>query len=268
MQLIRDQSELEHVSVVVATHSMNLIDGVDIADVINLKLRHEQTVVERLAEDSHKHIDGHLGTIAASLGLRNSVLLHERVFLAVEGDSEYQAFPLLFRLSEGLSLQSAGIALWACGGNDGALHLAEYLASRGRHVVLAVDADSQTKKMFRDGRLGQVFGASWRDKVEYIGRTEGCQELEAAFLDEVWMRAANSCWPRNDGRQWEEADFQALRDDPKFSASVDRMLSQHVNGFQSGKSSTMAELAATLTDAADVPQSLKTLFTRLRAMAN
>lgn len=39
MQLIRDQSAIPHVSVLVATHSMNLIDGVDISDVVHLRSR-------------------------------------------------------------------------------------------------------------------------------------------------------------------------------------------------------------------------------------
>jgi putative ATP-dependent endonuclease of the OLD family len=48
MRLIRDQCELAHVNVIVATHSMNLIDGVDIADVVHLRLKTGRTVVERL----------------------------------------------------------------------------------------------------------------------------------------------------------------------------------------------------------------------------
>jgi putative ATP-dependent endonuclease of the OLD family len=267
MQLVREQSQLEHVNVVVATHSMNIIDGVDIADVVNLKLQADQTVVERLEQDLHDYINGHLGSIAASLGLTNSVLLHERVFLAVEGASEYKAFPLLFRLSEGMSLQSAGIALWDCGGNDGALNLAKYLVHHGRDVVLAVDDDSTTKKMFKNIRLREVFGAAWQQRVEFIGRVEGSREFEAAFTDEVWTRVANSLWPRRDGQMWKESDFEELRQGPKFSTSADKLLSDHGENFQSGKPSMMADLAASLTDPADVPQSLQTLFSRLRTIA-
>jgi putative ATP-dependent endonuclease of the OLD family len=120
MQLIREQSAIPNVSVLVATHSMNLIDGVDISDVVHLKLDNHRTVVERLGAGLVSDaIDEHLGKIAASVGLRNSVLLHERCFLAVEGETEQRAFPLLFRLCEGLSLQAAGIALWACFNNEG-----------------------------------------------------------------------------------------------------------------------------------------------------
>ena len=270
MQIIREQSALTHVNVLVATHSMNLIDGVDIGDVINLKLKDDQTVVERLEEDAHKTIDLHLGRIAASLGLRNSVLLHERVFLAVEGPSEDQAFPLLFRLSEGLSLQSAGIALWACGGNDGALSLAKYLTEHDRHVVMAVDLDSQenNKKMFGDIAVRRTFGATWADHVYFVGEAEDRTELEAVFSDEAWARTANKLWPRQDGDKWEESHFEALRSEPKFSTSVDRLLFEHVENFERGKPSLMAELAGSLSDAADVPKSLVRLFKRLQEAAS
>ena len=71
------------------------VDGVDISDVVHLKLVEERTVLERLQDNEHNIIDGYLGTLSASLGLRNSVLLHERCFLAVEGETEQQAFPVL-----------------------------------------------------------------------------------------------------------------------------------------------------------------------------
>lgn len=267
MRLIRDQCELAHVNVMVATHSMNLIDGVDIADVVHLRLEAGRTVVERLADDAHEVIDGHLGAIAASVGLRNSVLLHERCFLAVEGPSEQQAFPLLFRLAEGMALQSAGIALWACGGNDGALNLAKYLVEHHRTVVLAIDADSASKKLFKEARLKDVFGARMNELVEFIGKDTGEQEFEATFVDEVWTKVANEIWPKQEGA-WSEIDFRNLRTEGKFSENVHLLLKEGSESGPSGKASMMTELAAHLTDRADIPDTLLSLFRRLRKLAD
>jgi hypothetical protein len=267
MRLIRDQCELTHVNVVVATHSMNLIDGVDIADVVHLRLDAGRTVVERLADDAHEVIDGHLGAIAASVGLRNSVLLHERCFLAVEGPSEQQAFPLLFRLAEGIALQSAGIALWACGGNDGALNLAKYLVEHHRTVVLAIDGDSASKKLFKQAHLTNVFGARMNELVEFIGKETNEQELEATFSDEVWAKVANKIWPKKEG-PWSESAFRELRTSGKFSEKVHSLLREGSESGPSGKASMMAELAAYLTDRTDIPDTLLSLFSRLRALAD
>lgn len=222
MDLIREQSGTSNVNVVVATHSMNLIDGVDIADVVNLKLVDGQTVVERLGRETHDDIDNFYGKIAASLGVRNSVLLHERCFLAVEGATEQKSFPLLFRLSEGMSLQSAGIALWACDNNEGALHLAHYLVSHGRRVRLLVDEDSKQQKMFKDTSLRQHFGSETNKIVHFVGGPNGEQEFEALFPDALWARVANERWPRQD-RQWRPEDFTDHRTD-KFSSGVLNML--------------------------------------------
>ncbi|MFE4515211.1 ATP-dependent endonuclease [Kitasatospora sp. NPDC056783] len=268
MDLIRRQCATDAVNVIVATHSMNLIDGVDIADVVHLRLEAGRTVMERLAEDTHEGIDLHLGQIAAALGLRNSVLLHERCFLAVEGPTEQQAIPVLFRLAQGLSLQAAGIALWACNNNEGALHLARYLAGQRRTVMLLVDADSRNvAKFFRDDRLRQ-FGLDPARQVSFVGEATGFNELEELFEDEQWAQVANRKWPRPDGQQqWEATDFKAHRGGRKFSKDILGMIKDQGRTSPDGKPEMVYELATSLGSAADVPSQLREVFAALRASA-
>ncbi|MEU4675049.1 TOPRIM nucleotidyl transferase/hydrolase domain-containing protein [Amycolatopsis sp. NPDC023774] len=268
MRLIRQQSQTPHVSVVVATHSMNLIDGVDIQDVVLLRTDDQHlTVVERLGSGKHADFDRHLGRIATAVGLRNSVLLHERCFFAVEGPTEQQVMPLLFNLSEGLSLQAAGIALWACGGNDGALSLARYLFTHGRAVLLVVDADSQVRnKMFATSRLQRNFDGDYEDVVVLLGQKQGVFELEELFDDEVWVRVANSEWPREGG--WPQGHFAVHRAGKKFSGDVERMLREHSADGPSGKPEMMVKLASHLEGPDDVPQASRDVFTKLRKLAS
>ncbi|MFE0631574.1 ATP-dependent endonuclease [Streptomyces sp. NPDC058864] len=276
MQLIREQSAIPNVSVLVATHSMNLIDGVDISDVVHLKLDNHRTVVERLGAGLlGDDIDAHLGKIAAAVGLRNSVLLHERCFLAVEGDTEQRAFPLLFRLCEGMSLQAAGIALWACFNNEGALHLARYLVQHGRTIMLVVDADSRnvSKGIFKTPKLTQFFGPDAARYVKFLGEPdqdtseqEKFNELEEIFDDDVWARVANKIWAKAEGT-WAASDFADLRGQGKFSGSVQEMLQAHSPDGPGGKPEMMYELAMALDDPADVPEQLRTVFAQLRKLA-
>ncbi|RNG22823.1 ATP-dependent nuclease [Streptomyces botrytidirepellens] len=276
MQLIREQSALPHVNVIVATHSMNLIDGVDISDVVHLKLHDHRTTVERLgAGVVGVDIDLHLSRIAAAVGLRNSVLLHERCFLAVEGETEQRAFPLLFRLCEGISLQAAGIALWACFNNEGALHLARYLAQHGRTMMLVVDADSRNvrKSIFKPAKLTEFFGHAAPDFVKFIGEpepgqagTEQFNELEEIFPDTLWAKVANKIWRRTDA-DWTAADFAAQRGTGKFSARVQELLQQQSPEGPGGKPEMMYELAMALEDPNDVPEQLRTVFEQLRMLA-
>ncbi|MFE6840046.1 ATP-dependent endonuclease, partial [Streptomyces sp. NPDC057705] len=269
MDIIRKQCALPHVSVIVATHSMNLIDGVDIADVVHLKLNGSgRTTVERLVDDSHDGIDFHLGQIAAALGLRNSVLLHERCFLAVEGETEQQSIPLLFRLSQGLSLQAAGIALWACENNEGALHLARYLVKHQRTVMLMIDADSRDNKLLKDERLRRA-GLDLEKQVSYIGEAQGYRELEELFTDEQWAAAANRHWPRSAGQNWSPDDFAVHRNGGKFSGKVLNMLKERAeHQSPGGKPDMVYKLTTTLRHAQDVPQQLRDAFEQLQRLAH
>ncbi|MFD6491751.1 ATP-dependent endonuclease [Streptomyces sp. NPDC060188] len=268
MDIIRKQCTLPHVSVVVATHSMNLIDGVDIADVVHLRLSESgRTIVERLADESHDGVDFHLGQIAAAVGLRNSVLLHERCFLAVEGPTEQQCLPLLFRLSQGLSLQAAGIALWACGNNEGALHLAGYLVKNRRTVMLMVDADSRTNKHFKTERLIRT-GLDLATQVSYVGEADGFNELEELFTDAQWAAAANTHWPRPTGSDWTTGHFAAHRGG-KFSGAVLTMIKeQAAQTSPDGKDDMLYALVTTLAKAEDVPSQLRNAFRSIQDLAS
>jgi putative ATP-dependent endonuclease of OLD family len=274
MGLIRKQAAIPHVSVMVATHSMNLIDGVDISDVVHLKLENLRTVAERIgADELGEAIDLHLGKIASALGLRNSDLLHERCFLAVEGDTEQRAFPLLFRLCEGLSLQAAGVALWACFNNEGALHLARYLIKHGRTFLLVVDADSRSlpKSIFKEQKLREHFGPNVADYVKFIGETDDAgsddvAELEALFSNDLWATVANEVWPKNE-EAWTPEDFAKLRNEKKFSAAVEEMLQTGSDAGPGGKPDMMYGFALALKDAQQVPQQLRQVFAQVRKLA-
>jgi putative ATP-dependent endonuclease of OLD family len=231
---------------------------------VHLKQNDGQTEVERLGTESHEEIDRFLGKIAASVGLRNSVLLHERLFMAVEGATELQAFPLLFRLSEGLSLQAAGIALWACDNNEGALHLAKYLVEHDRKVMLVVDADSRRIKMFQDTSLARTFGHGTRGVARFIGEDEGFPEFEALFPDELWARAANERWPRD--TPWSADDFH-MHHTGKFSSDVLQMLKQGSTTGPTTKPAMMVGLALSLRAREEVPQQLREVFEQAREVA-
>ncbi|WP_327700493.1 hypothetical protein [Streptomyces decoyicus] len=224
--------------------------------------------MERLVDDSHDGIDFHLGQIAAALGLRNSVLLHERCFLAVEGETEQQAMPLLFRLSQKLSLQAAGIALWGCENNEGALHLARYLVKHQRTVMLMIDADSRSNKLLKDERLRRA-GLDLDTQVTYVGEGEGFNELEELFTDAQWATAANARWPRPAPQTWTADDFTAHRGGRKFSGDILRMIKeQAADDSPSGKPAMVYGLATTLTAAQDVPQQLRDVFAQLQKLAH
>ncbi|MEU7512082.1 AAA family ATPase [Streptomyces sp. NPDC042898] len=264
MNLIHEQSSRPNARVVVATHSMNLIDGVDISNVVHLRVGDSGAYVELISEESGDgEVRQHLSSIATALGFRNSVLLHERFFVAVEGPSETACFPILFKKHAGLPIQSAGICLWDGGSNEGALRFARFLKQHKRDVAFVVDKDSRTnqRKVFRDDKLKE-YGFSLQNDCHYIGRPN---ELEDLFEDEDWADAANALWKREGSDSWLAEDFKAHRSS-KFSSGVLRMLKEGSMQGPKSKESMMLELAAWI-DRGRIPSALTELFDALAKSA-
>jgi ABC-type dipeptide/oligopeptide/nickel transport system ATPase subunit len=258
VDLIRRQCEVVGVRVIVATHSMNLIDKVSIQDVVHLELSNERTVVKRLFTAEHGEVDRHLTNVAASMGLRNSVLLHERCFVGVEGVTEQQAIPLLFGTATGLSLQAAGIALVPAGGNAGALAFCRYLIDQGREVLFIVDRDSAAHRKFSPDKLK---GLGVRDDQMFlVGNPD---EIEDLFTDEQWAEVANAEWPREDSDSWVPSQFSALRQSGKFSSQLHELIKQWAAEWPTSKASLLPALAERLRAKDDVPKELAEIFGEL-----
>lgn len=260
--LIQQQCSKPGVRMLVATHSLNLIDRVAIEDVVHLRLEADRTEVERLMSSEHTEIERYLSGVSEAMGLRNSVLLHERCFLGVEGPTEVQAVPLLFRLATGMSLQSAGVALIAGNGNDGALNVVKFLKEHGRRMAFVlVDRDSTDRKLFRPDKL-RACGIE-EDEIFFVG----ARELEDVFEDEQWSAAANKHWPRDDQRQWTADDFAGLRAASKFSKAIENAVRGVSSKAPPRKTGYLTALVQDIQDGTELPEDLVTLFRTVAAMA-
>jgi energy-coupling factor transporter ATP-binding protein EcfA2 len=258
VELIQQQCAKPGVRMVIATHSLNLIDRVDIESVVHLRLQNHLSVIERLMASDHESIDLHLRRVSEAMGLRNSVLLHERSFLGVEGPTEMQTVPALFRLSTGMSLQSAGIALIAGNGNDGALNVVKFLKEHGRTMsFLVVDADSSDRKLFRPDKLR---GAGIQDnEIHFVGT----RELEDLFTNEQWAHTANEHWPRDDGGEWTADHFASLRQADKFSKAIENEVRGCSSNAPPRKTGYLVALVQGLAQVEEVPAGLVTIFRNL-----
>ncbi|MEV7267827.1 TOPRIM nucleotidyl transferase/hydrolase domain-containing protein [Micromonospora aurantiaca] len=265
MALIREQCAIPGVSMVIATHSMNLIDGAAIEDIVHLRLDGERTRASLLLSDLDDNANGQfLSDIATALGLRNTVLLHERCFVGVEGATEQQSFPLFFRLCTGRPVHAAGVVIVGCHNNEGALKFIGYLARSQRQVMLIVDADSRkTNKMFSDANLAKE-GIDIVSQTRFIGTPD--QELEFIFTNEQWCAVANTAWPRNDTRSWEPKDVDALRSG-KFSSALLTLFREGSDSGPSSKAEMMYEMARSLKTPAEVPSELRDAFLQLEKLA-
>ena len=257
VDLVRAQCEQPRVSVLLATHSLNLIDRIPIENVVHLELDGGTTRVSRLLASGHADLDQHLQAIATSMGLSNSVLLHERCFLGVEGVTEQRAIPLLFRTATGMSLQSAGIALVHAGGNAGARELCRFLNDHGRLVRFIIDRDSTGQSVFRPEAL-QRAGIK-RTQMFLVGKAE----IEDLFSDDQWAGVANQSWHRRDEAMWDPQDFAALRGAGKFSDKLQSLITGASDNAPSSKAALLPALAEGLTNPHEVPAELRAIFDQL-----
>ncbi|MFC6062826.1 ATP-dependent nuclease [Streptomyces ochraceiscleroticus] len=258
MSLVREQCSFPNVRIMMATHSLNLIDGVDIGDIVQVE-SDGSTKCRVVVETPDDVIERKLVTdLAVALGFRNSVLLHERFFVGVEGVTEQQAFPVLFRTYAGRSLQSAGISLWPCGNNEGALNFASFLRANNRAVAFVVDNDStiNRKDLFHEDRLKR-FGLDPTEHCQYIGNP---MEFEDIFDDATWCTAADTLWPRDDGEPWNKVEVGALRDGKKFSDKLCTFFAEHSSKAARGKAEMMFGLASWISEPTEIPLQLRQVF--------
>lgn len=251
------------VQVIVCTHSLNLIDRLPATKICHFSLGERRTTqVSCLRSDDAQTEEMFLDGIGRNLGLSTGTIFHERCFLIVEGETEYNALPVLFHYLfrvDSLTLQSCGVKLLNGENNAGARLFAKFLNDNRRPVVFLVDQDSRvhapSNKVFT-ARALEAAGFDLETQVFFIGE----MEFEDAFSDSTYARMANRFFAKSDGL-WRPEDFAALRDGSKFSDNLKRLL-------KTGKPDIGYCLAKSIDDETDIPSVIKDLFRQARKLAH
>ena len=207
-EIIREQGDLPHVQVVVATHSVNLIDTVTLQSLRHFRLEGRWTRVDIPSDYGGSDESAFIGDLVSGLGMRNSVLLSERCFLVVEGQTEERALLILFKKITGETLAGAGITLVNTGGAGSVRRLVEVLIQQlKRSVVVLVDEDARGNP----GRINEEWLSEMQLSEGRNGFFTGTKEFEDAFEDQVWLHVAKERFPLNDGTAWQLSDFAEAR---------------------------------------------------------
>jgi len=267
--VIKRFANLPAMQVVICTHSLNFIERVPINRIVHFSI--DQTIrhtkLEVLSTDDHETTDLFMYEISKNMGLRNSVMLHERCFLIVEGSTEMAALPVLFYKIYSLPLQSAGICIINGENNYGARMLVKFLNTHRRQVLFLVDTDAITTNGLKKHFTPTSFKADGIDvatQVHYIG----LKEFEDAFSDEIWARMAQFNFPKSSGKVWGTLDFASLRGHPKFSKDL-QVLIQSESGidYEPPKSELGYKLAQCV-DKAEIPKVILQCFDKANKLAN
>lgn len=256
---------------VVCTHTLTLIDRAP-AKSMNLIKVDEGGVrsIEYVSDDADEEVERFLSTIGRSVGLTNSALFYERAYLVIEGESEENALPVLYRNLYGRSIIEDGVVLiplLSCSAWKAVLKvLLRYKIDR---TVMLLDQDCTTpgsgvcvtpEALAELGYPAQFLTTS----CFFIGD----REFEDAFRTADIVAVLNSVWPKEDSTTWTEAEIDQFRDPTcKFSDDLLHCVRRTCVKCQRSlarKPEFAEKLACHCSAGAQIPQTIRLVFEELR----
>ena len=222
------QNEGSNIQAIICTHSLTMIDRAP-AKCINHVIINESTeksIVEYLENEEDSGISDFLNQISEISGIKNSSIFYEKCFLIVEGESEQNALPTMYKKCTDRSLSEDGIILINLQTNGQWNNALKFLhANKENCTVLLLDADTQNRTSVNQvtkQKLEQIgFNATFlTSKCFFIGD----KEFEDVISDEQYTRICNSKFPKDNGGLWRTTDFSEKRTDNKFSESLKILL--------------------------------------------
>ncbi len=255
--------------VILATHSVSMIEGVPVQDITAIRATDEGSrFLTKVSGDGDQDLLTFYNEVAASVGLSNLRLLYERAFLLVEGESEESAIPKIYSKVYGTSLIEDGIVLVNVSGCSNWRSVVRVLLKYrlgNLHLLLDSDCKLPTSSAHLRAPALKELGCGPTfvdDQVTFIGTVE----YEDSFGDSVIVRALDKSFPRADGRAWSESDIANLRVADKFSEALMYLVKDFCKGPRKpdAKKPVIASVIADAVDVSEVPEALLDAFERAR----
>ena len=218
------QEEKARTQAILCTHSPPMINRVPAQHIRLLSLCDGCTQIEQLEVDGDPEVEAFLCESAQELGITNTLMFYERCFVLIEGETEENALPILYRNIYGHSLLEDGIRPINVQSNGAVKEFLKLLGlNRQELTVVFVDADTRnsqeaklTEEVLRSAGFNDEFIAG---RLLYIGH----QEFEDAFSDEAIARCLQDGWPKSSG-EWGPEDITPLREEKKFSKALRKLV--------------------------------------------
>ncbi|MEI9477588.1 MAG: AAA family ATPase [Deltaproteobacteria bacterium] len=266
------------VQAVVCTHSPRLVDQAPARSIRLLAWQDGRTNVSSLRTDDDPEIERFLSSFAREIGLTNTLMFYERCFVLVEGRTEENALPLLYRTQYQHSLLEDGIRIINVESN-GAIREFLRLMSKNRQDLTLVLADLDTEKAQKGPKLTRQILDESQFSEDFVrthlhlipGKIIGDNgtEFEAAFPDQLIARALQIGWPKREG-EWVADDVARLRATPNCKFS-DRLKSavwqQSQESFMPWSKPAFGSILGRECILAEMPQEIVDLFNHARVIA-
>jgi predicted ATP-dependent endonuclease of OLD family len=266
-------SEDSRVQSIVSTHSVTLIDRAPIESIRLIKVKNESLREIEFFDGNHEDSIPFMFNIGSSVGISNSLILYEKAFLVVEGESEEGALPILYKNIYGRSLFEDGIVLVnLCSYSSWKTTLKFLGCYRAEITVILLDTDC--KNTNEGSRLTGTALEELNYPPDFIHSNcfyIGSKEFEDAFHNDDLIATLNEHYPKDNSELWENEDIEIFRKEKyKFANDLIQFVRRNcVTNFRSSmtKPEFATKLALQCLDSSQIPSTLRDVFQLLRQKA-
>ena len=268
LNILNDFSKKDNVQVLIATHSIKLIDNFPPNQIINFNLNNnDETEILYITDEDYEQIGGFLKDLSFSIGFRSAFLFFEKIFVIVEGESEYKAFPILFELINDKTHFEAGILFINAESNIQALKFAQFLRNNKKRVILIVDKDSKKRKEFKEDGLRKL-GFQQGTDFFLVGKEPDSEgEFEGEFTSEQWATMLNNKYPKANDNDWNPQEIDNVRAGAKISKGILELIETECIE-QVSKPDLVKELSKSIKNKDEISENLKSIILHLNSIAN
>jgi len=269
----KESEQKEYVQNIICTHALTMIDRAPALSINCLTPnRHEQSEVKFLETDeADGEIREFLSQVSEIGGIRNSSIFYERCFLLVEGPSEENAIPILYKKYFDRNLAEDGIVLINLESNGAWKNFLKLLKKNKEDcTLLFLDSDTQSATSSANitpNKLTEIgFSTNFlRDNVILVGN----KEFEDIYLDNFLVDMLNNKYPKDNQTNWEVIEIQNLKtNSSKFSEELRKTISRE-HRKSVGKPEIALEFAKSLPkEEIQNLTEIKVLFDKLDLMIN
>jgi len=268
LNILNDFSKKGNVQVLIATHSVKLIDNFPPNQIVNFNLNNnDETEILYITDEDYEQIGDFLKDLAFSIGFRSAFLFFEKIFVIVEGESEYKAFPILFELINDKTHFEAGILFINAESNTQALKFAQFLRNNKKRVIIVVDKDSKKIKQFKEDGLRKL-GFQEGIDLFLVGKEPDSEgEFEGEFTSEQWVTMLNNKFPKKNDNEWNHQEIDNIRNRAKLSKDLLELIETECIE-QVSKPDLVKYLSKSIRNKDEISENLKSIILHLNSIAN
>ncbi len=273
---IKESSENlnSHIQNIIATHSISMIDRAPTKSINHIKNAQGASKIEFLKTDDDVEVKRFLEEICEISGIKNSSIFYEKCFLIVEGDSEENSIPKLYKTYFKRSLMEDGIVLVNLQSNGSWKSFLKVLNQNKQSItILLLDKDTQNPecgaKITQDKLIEIGFSPEFLNTNVIFA---GIQEFEDLYPDNLIRNLFNSLYPRSTIGKWTLSHIRKLRTDyhkisKGFEVYSKQYISTHHKRYNKPEFASKMSDLLTYKNIQNIP-TLVTLFNKIQQIIN